>query len=766
MKKISMSMKLISILTVFLILTLGLLGLLSSGAMTASALDTPYKEVKAGVFSFEGYHMKDENGGLTGYGIEFLNLVSQYSHLNFKYVEYNKTWGETQELLKNGDIDIATSASKTEEREEIFDFSLPIGRKKTVLSIRIDDKKFTRGSYSTYNGMRVGMLESNEQTQNEKFKEFAEDKFNYTKKLYKNDSELTAALQSGEDIDAILTSDLRKMENEQVLDVVDEDYFYAIVKKGNKELLDEINYAITQMDINEGDWQNELFYKYYSPYYSDALSFNDRELEYLQKVKSGEKTISVTAFGNRAPYSYTDNGELKGILPDYFAEIMKLVSTTSGLELPYNFIAPTDATDYDDLETDGRATIMLDRIDSDAILEGSTATCFKTNSYMTVRMARVIRQDHNGSIKTIAVSDSQGRDLVESIIQSSIQDYEIKPYSTGEDALRAVLNNEADVAYVYSYTAQYFINHGHAESLYYSSVNGMQTQFCMHISENTDHELLTILNKCIKQIPDDTLNQLALNYTITNSEIGFGEYLSKHPEIIIGIVLAIVVIISLVVTMYLRERWSKKLLTTTQQSSQNIGEYLAIVAALSRDYTNVFTVNEASGTARVIKLDRDVAKRLNRYSVDSPQEYEYSAIIENYIHYCVHPDDKHELTMLFDLNNVSEKLEEDNSYAGNYRTIDDDGTVNYFQYNFMKITDSRYGYGTYILVGFRNIDEMIRKEKEQNDKLAETLALLQDATNAKTADIGNVSPDANAPIDTQPIGFEQKVTTEPDVSNS
>ena len=30
------------------------------------------RTVKAGIFSFEGYHMKDEEGRLTGYGIEFL----------------------------------------------------------------------------------------------------------------------------------------------------------------------------------------------------------------------------------------------------------------------------------------------------------------------------------------------------------------------------------------------------------------------------------------------------------------------------------------------------------------------------------------------------------------------------------------------------------------------------------------------------------------------------------------------------------------------
>lgn len=55
----------------------------ASGLVEASATQpADNRTVKAGVFYFDGYHMEDESGNLTGYGIEFLNLVSQYSHLN------------------------------------------------------------------------------------------------------------------------------------------------------------------------------------------------------------------------------------------------------------------------------------------------------------------------------------------------------------------------------------------------------------------------------------------------------------------------------------------------------------------------------------------------------------------------------------------------------------------------------------------------------------------------------------------------------------
>ena len=761
MQKISKYMKITSIFTLLLIIvSIGFIGI-HSGAAYALDIPAPNTTVKAGVFAFEGYHMKDSEGVLSGYGIEFLNLVSQYSHLNFQYTGYDHPWEEKKPeeleegeeiivgmltMLKNGDIDVVTSASRTPKREIDFDFSLPIGRKKTVLSIQVDNEEHIRGNYETYNGMTVGILAKN--SINESLEVFATEKgFEYTTKEYTDSALLAKDLQDGK-IDAILTSNLRKAENEKELDIIDESDFYAIVQKGDpKGILKEINYAIEQMDINEGDWKNELFYKYYGPVYSSSLSFTERERNYLKQVVAGEKTITVTALGTRAPFSFIENDELKGILPDYFAEIMRLAAAEMGVgSIPYSLVAPTSTEDYNNL-ANGGVSVVLDSTSYDDIKEDAVVSCFNTKSYMAVRMARVTRQNNSGNIRTIAVSDSQGKRLIEPYIKN----YEVKTYATGEDALRAVLKGEADVAYVYSYTAQYFINHGNSNTLSYSSVNGMVTQPYMHISKGTDHELLTILNKCIKQISDDTLNQLASKYTaITIDDLNFSEYIKTHPEIIIGIVFAIVVLVGAIVAISLRARWNKKLLNTTEQANKKMGEQLAIVEALSRDYTNVFAINEESNTARILKLEGYVTEGLNKDAVNTSVEYNYSDILNNYIRTRVHPKDQQELTTALDLDYVKEQLKENPSYMGSYRIVDDNKKVHHFQYTYLQIKDS--GHGAFILVGFRNIDEMIRKEQAQKHELSEALAQAQYANKAKTAFLNNMSHDIRTPMNAI-IGF-------------
>ena len=719
--------------------------LIMSSFMTASADEQSNNQtVKAGIFSFDGYHMKDENGSLTGYGIEFLNQVSEYSHLNFQYTGYDKSWSEMLTMLENGEIDIVTSARRTAEREESFAFSYPIGRNNTILSARLDNVQLHSSDYKTYDGMVVGQLTGS--SQNQSLVEFAEKKgFSYHIKEFNDSDVLTSALQSGE-VDAILSSDLRKAENEKTLDIIEEDNFYAIVRKDDAELLNEINYAIEQMDMNEGDWKNVLFYRYYGPVYSSELTFTEREKEYINKIVSGQKTITVTALGDRAPYSYVENGELKGILPDYFAYVMELAG------LPYEVVTPKDKEDYYNIASTNGVDIVIDSISSIPTMEEASYRGFNTDPYMTTGMARVIRQDFVGNIKKVAVSDSQSKAL---IIQELNGDIEFLSYPTREEAMQAVLNREADAAYVYAYAAQLFVNNDKTNSLYYSIANNMNMDFRMYVRDSTDHELITILNKCISQVPNDMLNKFVSTYTTyTVEDMNFLQYLQANPNMMLSAVFTTALVICIVLMLYLKGRWNKKLLNATEQSNKEMSEQLAIVEALSHDYTNVYAVNEKKGTAKIVKLEGYVIEGLRK---DSVEEHPYDPILKQYIHTRVHPEDRQYLTEAIALNKVKEQLNANKEYTGSYR-IQVDGESHHFQYTYVKVGENTHEQNSFILAGFRNIDEMIRREQEQKEVLAEALAQAQYANNAKTTFLNNMSHDIRTPMNAI-IGFTSLAVT-------
>ena len=247
--------------------------------LTAYAAEgsSQHETVKVGFFAMDGYHVMDEEGNRSGYGYDFLRLMARYWDVDYEYVGYDKSWDDMQQMLEDGEIDMVTSARKTPEREEKFDFSRPIGTNNGILTVRSDNSTIVDGNYSTYNGMRVAFL--NGSSRDKEFADFADNKgFTYDPFYFDTTAEMEEALQNG-NVDAIAATSMRKTNNERIVDKFDSSDFYVIVKKGNTELLDEINYAIDQMNEVEGDWKTTLYNKNYE-------SIETKNLEYTEKEKS------------------------------------------------------------------------------------------------------------------------------------------------------------------------------------------------------------------------------------------------------------------------------------------------------------------------------------------------------------------------------------------------------------------------------------------------------------------------------------------------
>ena len=102
--------------------------------------------------------------------------------------------------------------------------------------------------------------------------------FTYTSVYFDSTEEMAKALQNGT-VDAMVTSSLYRTNNERILEKFGSSDFYVIVKKGNTELLDQVNYAIDQMNAAEGNWKTTLYSKNYER--ADA-----KNLEYTEEEKS------------------------------------------------------------------------------------------------------------------------------------------------------------------------------------------------------------------------------------------------------------------------------------------------------------------------------------------------------------------------------------------------------------------------------------------------------------------------------------------------
>ena len=718
------------------ILALFICFLLLASNIPAAAAEEPTnnRTVKAGVFFFDGYHMKDDDGVYTGYGIELLNLISQYSHLNFEFVGYDNTWEEMQSMLLNGEIDVVTSARKTRERTEIFGFSQPIERNSTILSVLKENTSIVSGDYSTYDGMTVGLLTGS--SQNRTLPAFAEENgFTYQAREYANTNQLETALQSGE-IDAILTSNLRRAENERVLDTTNIDYFYAITRKDDQELLDEINYAITQMNLHEGDyWANNLYNKYYgngAPSVSN-VDFTQRELDYIEAVVSGKKRITVTSMPDRRPYSYAEDGDLKGIQPQYFDRLMQ----TAGL--PYEMIVPEDNAEYDRLKDSGDVDVIIDYQQSASVEMEYIDGGFLTNTYMNTGTTLVTRKDYSGPVSSLA--------LLEGLVglpleHEQFKNVRIQTYSSPKDVVQAVLDGKTDAAFMRTYTAQYFVNNDSTNSLQFSMIDSDQVVFNMYIPSSSDHELVNILNKCILQMPDDVLNQLITEYIAgTPKNIAFLEYMAAHPGTIFLLAALAALAIGIILFLYLRSRWNNKLLRATEQSNQKLEEQLAIANALSRDLLTIYKLDMRTGSVTALKMDEYMPSGMDWAS---GKAFPYTEALHRYIEERIQDENKDKMKEVLSLERLREELSVRPEYTGNY-CVRLDGEVHNFQFVCVAYqTEDQTA--PRALIGFRNIDDIVHTEQKQKAALEDALHMAQAASEAKTAFLSSMSHDIRTPM--------------------
>ncbi len=549
-----------SVLCALLMFPLGIL----SGA---SAAETTEK-LRVGFFAFSGYHTIDENGRRGGYGYEFLQRLAIHGGWTYDYVGYDSSYSNALEMLKNGEVDIVTSVSKTAEREKEFLFSdQSIGVNTTILTVKAGNQDIVEGDYSTYDGIRIGMLKDN--SKNENFSTFAEEhSFTYFPVYFDEQADLSAALQEGK-VDAAVTGSLRLLDNEWMLESFDASPFYICTNKNNTELMSRINSAINEMDLHDQNWRDTLHDKYYSTDSSGSLILNAGEREFLEELHSSEKTLKLLINPEIAPYCYFDNsGKAVGILPSIF-------ETLAGkLGLKYEYIPVKDRNEYYSLRSAGAADIVLDFAGDYYLAEEEgykiTVPYFRTN------FARITLNGFSGTPKRIAVMERT--DALDDIISSRYSEDAILRCPTTDDCVNAVLSGKADAAFLYAYTAERYVREDVRNRL--SSVVFGETSFSYAVGNNISggRYLLSLLDK-----GSDSFTQADLDLIISreidsrleneNSLIAF--FYRNPVYIVIGVILLLLLLFTvamLVVRTRNQKQLTKKVAVATSELEERTVE--------------------------------------------------------------------------------------------------------------------------------------------------------------------------------------------------
>ncbi len=572
--------------------------LVVSMATPAIAAGGDIHTVKVAFDEINGYQMRDENGNYSGYAYEILQYLKVFAPWRYEYVGCNDGFSENLDKILTGDIDMALDAIKTPAREALYDFSDdPVGVSIDVIMVSsLRKTPCTPGDYSTYDGLRVGVVgtEDSPSQQHDSLLEFAQkNEFTYQELFFPNFSALAQALQDG-DVDAIVSTHMLLVENATIIDQIKTHNVYIMVKKGNQALLDEVNYALKQLYATNPSIQDTLKNKYY-PNTMDGSSFlTNEEKNYVAACEESGVVFTAIMSPNCAPLSYYNGNVPTGILGDLAREILDL----TGLSI--KVLAPNTGEEYNDMMK--TADIVLDmRWD----LNAADSTGFVlTSPYYSTTVSRLSPRGSGTTFDTVAAIG--GSNSMARYLPVMLTDENILYFHNPEECVRAMLSGEADCSYFYSPISQYAAYKDELNRLTEVTMPVYQEYFCIGVREDLNHYLAAVINKASFTIDDDDILRISQPYTnFPERDATFWSYIYADPVGALAISLTASALIATLIILCIIQRRRKKelaLIAELQEASRAKSEFLS---RMSHDMRT--PMNGIIGVLGLLKHETDPA---------------------------------------------------------------------------------------------------------------------------------------------------------------
>lgn len=593
--------------------------------ITAYAASIPQLETpnyKVAFYYFDCYNMTDENGTRYGYGYEMMQDISNYLQCTFSYVGYDKSAAECVDMLRNGELDIYTAAKKTDERLDEFAFSThPAITAFTCMNVKVGNTAIRAGDYSTYNGLRIGLLQRH--TYNDQFLKWAESKnFSYEIIYYETPTELSKALIDGE-VDALVNSYIGTPKDESVIENFGETPYYIMARKEDQALIDDIDRAIDQMNIEMPNWRSDLYAKYYGAQDMNN-KLTDSELALLDKLRAEKAVVRAVLAPDSAPYSYYEDGECQGITADIFK------ATAERLGLDYEFLPVTTKQEYIDTLISGSADVWLD---SDTENPTVGETYYRTTEpYLKTTVSLLRQRRASSQIKKLIVLSNDR--TVKELVSANWPNVEVVAAETTEQCVKSVVSGEADGALLVTYTAQKLARDDVQNRLRTDIVQNASVELRMAVNADIDRDFYGLWSKTLLTVSREVQDNVIDKYVETPAaKTSFFQYIFDHPVILV-LFAAIVLSMVFLAVMYMQSVKSRnKQKAISDELAQALDEAREATAAKNEFFSKMShdirtPLNAVLGMSQIAQKYINDPKRLNEAldSISSEGNYLLSLI--------------------------------------------------------------------------------------------------------------------------------------------
>ena len=527
-----------------LLIVLLLYSALSPLCTLAAEDDAP--TIRVGFPIQKGLTEIDETGRLSGYTYDFLQEIAQYTGWRYEFVQMpdldlNDSLTQMLEMLEKGELDLLGGMAYN---DTVYDFpGYHYGTAYSTLQVLNSNTAINESNYQTLPVIRVAAIKTATNRKNELVK-FCETN-DLTLELIDcaTEQEQFELLYQGR-ADAMLNVDLNYLSEVRTIAKFAPQPYYLATTKGNSTIVNNLNMAISKINESDPYLMIRLYEKYFAPQKAE-LYLSDSEKQYIERAGA----LDAIFVSGKAPFQYLDEeGILKGIAPDF----LDYITEKTGLQ--FNKICAGNQQEFLNSINQGKVDLAV-AIPSDTELTTQYEVSL-TRSYVSSQVTMALN-------KRVSSSDLKGKRLALPSGLTYPGEYSgvVTEYDTIEDCIAAVNSGKADYCYGNGYSVQYYANQEQYKNIYLVPQSMRMQDMCLGVTKPVDVNLLTILNKVIASIPENTRQAIVYNnISSENKHITLSAYVNANPWQAISLVgiLFLVILGTLLFYLYLRIQNSRK----------------------------------------------------------------------------------------------------------------------------------------------------------------------------------------------------------------
>ena len=472
----------------------------------------------------DSYNITGENGERSGYGYEYQQSVAAYTGWTYDYV--NAGWSDLLKMMENGELDLMSGVSYTEERAEKMLFSeLPMGEERYYLYADLDHTDISASDPKTLNGKRVGLLEGSiHATQ---FYSWEKEHDLQLEHVSINGLEDALDKLTNHEIDCVVSAETPQLVEFGTSSIfqIGGSNIYFVIKKDRQDLKEELDNAMRKLQSDKPFYADELYQRYLSATASAALSSEEKEwLEQHGKIRIGWLNDD-TGISNVDEKS----GERIGVINDYIEAASNCLENQ-----PLEF----EPVEFDSQEEQIQA-LRDNKIDmifhfSEYPYAAEQNGFILSDTVMNVDMAAVTAQDYFDEIEENTVAIKKESLTLKWYVTYHYPRWKIAEYDSASAATEAVRKGEADCFLVESGQMAKYI-----EDKKLHVVSLMQPGNTAFAVDRKNTVLLSILNKTLKTMSSSMLTGALAMYENLSEKVTLQEFI-KDNLLVVALVLVVV----------------------------------------------------------------------------------------------------------------------------------------------------------------------------------------------------------------------------------